>query len=128
MLFQTGKIVAYVNNAHERLITSLKFLTNSNNLNDKSTDVPKPILLFSSSRDRTVKMWSLNCDKTPTKNWSICLEQTIEGHVHSVWDIDCTPEYLVAGSADKSIRVWKNSLNIDHNEDLGNNINFKSKK
>ena len=55
-------------------------------------------------------MWSLNCDNNPTQTWNICLEQTIEGHVHSVWDLDCTADYLVAGSADKSIRVWKNGL------------------
>ena len=109
--FKTGKILAYVNDAHERLITSLKFLTNIGNLNSKNTRVPKSILLFSSSRDRTVKMWSLNCDNNPTQTWNICLEQTIEGHVHSVWDLDCTADYLVAGSADKSIRVWKNGLN-----------------
>ena len=108
-----------MNDAHERLITSLKFLSNIGNLNNKNTCEPKQILLFSSSRDRAVKMWSLNCDKKSTKIWNISLEQTIEGHVHSVWDLDCTADYLVAGSADKSIRVWKNGLNGGNSGYLG---------
>ena len=97
-------------------------MTNSNNLIHRSTEVPKSILLFSSSRDRTVKMWSLNCDIKSAKSWTMNLEQTIEGHVHSVWDIDCSSHYLVAGSADKSIRVWKNSINIENEADLGKQI------
>ena len=108
-----------MNDAHERLITSLKFLTGSNNLKNKNSHVPKSIILFSSSRDRTVKMWRLQCTNKPTKTAIISLEQTIEGHVHSVWDVDCTPYYLVAGSADKSIRVWKNSIDEETESDIG---------
>ena len=64
-----------------------------------------------------MKIWNLidviigNNKNDTYRIWTMCLEQTIEGHVHSVWDLDCTADYLVTGSADKSIRVWKNGLN-----------------
>ena len=77
------------------------------------------ILLFTSSRDRRVKMWKLEFEENRSKSYIICLEQTIEGHVHSVWDIDCTLDYLVAGSADKTIRVWKNRICQDESSMLG---------
>ena len=69
------------------------------------------ILLFTCSRDRRVKMWRLQKKEGAASqdDYSITLEQTMQGHVHSVWVIDCTLDYLVAGSADKTIRVWKNN-------------------
>ena len=75
-----------------------------------------PVVLFTSSRDRKVKMWRMDTTEGHSKTYVIDLEQTIEGHVHSVWAVDCSLEYLVAGSADKTIRVWKNIITPD---DLG---------
>ena len=73
-----------------------------------------PVVLFTSSRDRKVKMWRIDTTDGHSKTYSIDLEQTIEGHVHSVWAVDCSLEYLVAGSADKTIRVWKNIITPDN--------------
>ena len=101
------------------MITSLKFLPSSNSTSKQNSHVLRSILLFSSSRDRTVKMWRIQYSTKPTKTVAINLEQTIEGHVHSVWDVDCTSHYLVAGSADKSIRVWKNSIDEETESDIG---------
>ena len=72
-----------------------------------------PVVLFTSSRDRKVKMWRIDTNEGHSKTYSIDLEQTIEGHVHSVWAVDCSLEYLVAGSADKTIRVWRNTITSD---------------
>ena len=58
-------------------------------------------------------MWRIDESEDHSKTYSIDLEQTIEGHVHSVWAVDCSLEYLVAGSADKTIRVWKNTIKPD---------------
>ena len=76
-----------------------------------------PVVLFTSSRDRKVKMWRIDETKDHSKTYSIDLQQTIEGHVHSVWAVDCSLEYLVAGSADKTIRVWRNIMTTNN---LGN--------
>ena len=59
-------------------------------------------------------MWRIEETEGASKNYIIDLEQTIEGHVHSVWAVDCSLEYLVAGSADKTIRVWKNIITPDN--------------
>ena len=62
-------------------------------------------------------MWRIDETKDHSKTYSIDLQQTIEGHVHSVWAVDCSLEYLVAGSADKTIRVWRNIMTTNN---LGN--------
>lgn len=119
-MIQSGKILDHVNEAHERLITCVKFLQGSSTTRFKNKYKSWSILLFTSSRDRRVKMWNLQYDENRPKSYIINLEQTIEGHVHSVWDVDCTLEYLVAGSADKTIRVWKNnSMCKDNHSMLG---------
>ena len=105
------------------MITCVKFLQNKTNPQTRTKHVNSSILLFTSSRDRRVKMWRLQYEYTPIKNFNITLEQTIEGHVHSVWDVDCTAEYLVAGSADKTIRVWRNSICTEDHSTLGKKFN-----
>ena len=59
-------------------------------------------------------MWRMDTTEGHSKTYVIDLEQTIEGHVHSVWAVDCSLEYLVAGSADKTIRVWRNIITPDN--------------
>ena len=59
-------------------------------------------------------MWRIDTTEGHSKTHRIDLEQTIEGHVHSVWAVDCSLEYLVTGSADKTIRVWKNTIKPDN--------------
>ena len=102
---ESGRILDYVSEAHERLITCVKFLQSSNMKKGSLSSV----LLFTSSRDRRVKIWRIQNKACVLKAYSMTLEQTLQGHVHSVWVIDCTLNYLVAGSADKTIRVWKNN-------------------
>ena len=73
------------NDAHSRLITSVKIDQNC---------------VFSSSRDRSVKVWDLG---------TLNLLQTLVGHHgHSVWDVDIRNNFLVTASADKNLNVWKN--------------------
>ena len=62
-------------------------------------------LLFSGSRDKTIKIWDAN---------SFELLKVIEGirdggHLNSVNSLLWSPEkkYLISGSDDKSIGIWK---------------------
>jgi WD40 repeat protein len=81
-----GSLVSRMNDAHSRLITCVKIYEKN---------------IFSSSRDRSVKIWSFE------KNGEIELEQILAGnHQHSVWGIDVLNNILVTSSADKSIGVW----------------------
>ena len=90
-----------------------------NHIENKSEHGSRSIMLFTSSRDKLVKMWRLQWEQNPIKSCNITLEQTIEGHVHSVWDVDCTMHFLVAGSADKTIRVWRNTMYQENDFSLG---------
>ena len=82
--------------------------------------------VFSSSRDRSVKIWDL-----------LSLEslQILSGtHKHSVWGIDVRNDQLITSSADKSLNVWRKDLNtnlwnfkfkLDNNESLRHVIILK---
>ena len=125
---QTGKVLDYVADAHERLITCVKFLQKPTTSNTQTALPVWPIFLFTSSRDRRVKMWKFKCNESQTKSYDISLVQTIEGHVHSVWDVDCTLQYLVAGSADKTIRVWENNMGLEVQSNIGKPILLRFSK
>ena len=72
-----------------------------------------------------MKMWKLQRSDDKYQGAMLTLEQTIGGHVHSVWDVDCTLKYLVAGSADKTIRVWVNAYYGDKHPCTGDAGNYK---
>ncbi len=87
---EKGALLVNRSEAHDRLITSVKIYKK---------------FVFSSSRDKTVKVWDL-----------LTMEphQVLLGHhAHSVWGIDVRNDFLVTSSADKSLNVWVNDSPTD---------------
>lgn len=82
-----GQLLSTQFNAHDRLITCVKI---------------NQAAVFSSSRDRTVKIWDL---------LNLHLLQVLGNHLHSVWGIDVLDGVLVTSSTDKSLNVWKKAQN-----------------
>jgi len=56
--------------------------------------------LASSSRDRIVKVWSIDGE-------TLNLKQKLLGHGHSVWTVDFNANFLVSGSADHKVHFWR---------------------
>jgi WD40 repeat protein len=55
--------------------------------------------LASGSRDKTVKLWSVESQKEVT---------TLQGHRYSVTSVAFSPDgkYLASGSQDKTVKLW----------------------
>ena len=93
-----------VNDAHQRLITCVKFV--------KLSETEQGII--SCSRDRTIKLWKVaqnfpNSGSLPSAG--IYLEQSIGGaeggHTKSVWGLDVSSAHVATASADTKLKVWK---------------------
>lgn len=90
-----GKLLHSVDEAHSRLITSIRVKDN---------------LAISSSRDKSIKVWRMFPHPNhaePESSFQVDLLHTLTGHQHSVWTIDINENFLVSGSADRTIRVWR---------------------
>ena len=62
-----------------------------------NTIVIKENLLFTGSKDKTIRIWDLGTQKCT---------KVLEGHTESISSIICTNNYLYSGSYDHSIKKW----------------------
>lgn len=62
-----------------------------------NTIVIKGNLLFTGSKDKTIRIWDLGTQKCT---------KVLEGHTESISSIICTNNYLYSGSYDHSIKKW----------------------
>jgi WD40 repeat protein len=61
--------------------------------------------LASGSRDKTVKLWSVELQKEVT---------TLQGHSYAVNSVAFSPDgkYLASGSYDKTVKLWSVELQV----------------
>ena len=97
-LYGHDHIVECITWASDETIKALK-ITNTKDSDRHLYIDGKPLVLASSGRDKTIRIWHLN--------FAVCL-YTLEGHDNWVTGLVFHPagQYLLSSSDDKTMRIW----------------------